>query len=198
MRGGGHSVAGFGTCDSGLVLDLRRMRGIRVDPEHRTVRAEGGSTLGDLNHAAHTFGLATTGGIISTTGIAGLTLGGGMGYLSLSCGLSCDKLLSADVVTADGGFVTCDKDRESDLYWAIRGGSATSCPPMTRPASGPITGKTAIGSCKSSRNMTRPAFSISTRTSNRTRDRIATKKTRSLDGNRNGGPLWRCKQESTT
>jgi FAD/FMN-containing dehydrogenase len=122
VRGGGHSIAGFGTCDGGLVLDLRRMRGIRVDPEHRTGRAEGGCTWGDLNHAAHAFGLATTGGIISTTGIAGLTLGGGMGYLSRSCGLSCDNLLSADVVTADGSFVTCDRDRESDLYWAIRGG----------------------------------------------------------------------------
>jgi len=122
VRGGGHSIAGFGTCDGGLVLDLRRMRGIRVDPEQRTGRAEGGCTWGDLNHAAHVFGLATTGGIISTTGIAGLTLGGGMGYLSRSCGLSCDNLLSADVVTADGGFVTCDKDRERELFWAIRGG----------------------------------------------------------------------------
>ena len=122
VRGGGHSVVGFGTCDGGVVLDLGRMRGIRVDPERRTVRAEGGCTWGDLDHATHAFGLATTGGIVSTTGIGGLTLGGGMGHLERRCGLSCDNLLSADVVTADGSFVTCSADRESDLFWAIRGG----------------------------------------------------------------------------
>ncbi len=93
VRGGGHSVPGFGTCDEGLVLDLGQMKGIRVDPERRTVRAEGGCTWGDLNHAAHAFGLATTGGIVSTTGIAGLTLGGGMGHLSRACGLSCADLV---------------------------------------------------------------------------------------------------------
>lgn len=122
VRGGGHSAPGFGTCDAGLVLDLRRMRGIRVDPEERTVRAEGGCTLGDVNHATYAFGLATPFGIASTTGIAGLTLGGGMGYLTRRCGLSCDNLLSADVVTADGTFVTCTADREADLFWALRGG----------------------------------------------------------------------------
>ncbi len=122
VRGGGHSVPGFGTCDGGLVLDLGRMKGIRVDPEKRTVRAEGGCTWGDFDHATHAFGLATTGGIVSTTGIAGLTLGGGMGYLSRSCGLSCDSLISADVVTAQGTFVTCNRDSHPDLFWAIRGG----------------------------------------------------------------------------
>ena len=122
IRGGGHSVPGFGTCDDGLVLDLGSMKGIRVDPERRTVRAEGGCTWGDFNHATHAFGLATTGGIVSTTGIAGLTLGGGMGHLSRACGLSCDNLISADVVTADGAFVTCDREHNSDLFWAIRGG----------------------------------------------------------------------------
>jgi FAD/FMN-containing dehydrogenase len=122
VRGGGHSVPGFGTCDGGLVLSLERMRGIRVDPERRSVRAEGGCTWADLNHATAAFGMATTGGIVSTTGIAGLTLGGGLGYLARSCGLSCDNLLSADVVTAEGRFVTCSERHHEDLFWAIRGG----------------------------------------------------------------------------
>jgi FAD/FMN-containing dehydrogenase len=122
VRGGGHSAPGFGTCEGGLVLDLRRMKGIRVDPERRTVRAEGGCTLGDVDHATYAFGLATPFGIASTTGIAGLTLGGGIGYLTRRCGLSCDNLLSADVVTADGAYNTCSGEREEDLFWAIRGG----------------------------------------------------------------------------
>ena len=104
VRGGGHSVPGFGACDDGLVLDLGRMKGIRVHPERRTVRAEGGCTWGDLDHATHAFSLATTGGIVSTTGIAGLTLGGGIGHLSRRCGLSCDNLvlLSAQLSEYDG------------------------------------------------------------------------------------------------
>jgi FAD binding domain/Berberine and berberine like len=122
VRGGGHGIAGFGTCDDGLVLDLGGMRGIRVDPERRTVRAEPGCTWADLNHATHAFGLATTGGIVSTTGIAGLTLGGGVGHLARSCGLSCDNLLAADLVTADGRLLTCGEDRNQDLFWALRGG----------------------------------------------------------------------------
>ncbi|WP_201766408.1 FAD-binding oxidoreductase [Litchfieldella anticariensis] len=122
VRGGGHSVPGFGTCDGGLVLSLERMRGIRVDPERHSVRAEGGCTWADLNHATAAFGMATTGGIVSTTGIAGLTLGGGLGYLARSCGLSCDNLLSADVITADGRFLTCSESYNEDLFWAIRGG----------------------------------------------------------------------------
>jgi FAD/FMN-containing dehydrogenase len=122
LRGGGHSVPGFGTCDDGLVLDLGRMKGIRVDPANGTVRAEGGCTLGELNHTTHPFGMSVPAGIVSTTGIAGLTLGGGMGYLSRAYGLSCDNLISADVVTADGRLRTCDSNRDPDLFWAIRGG----------------------------------------------------------------------------
>lgn len=122
VRGGGHSAPGFSSCDGGVVLDLGRMKGMRVDAKRRRVRAEGGCTWGDFNHATYAFGLATTGGIVSTTGIAGLTVGGGMGYLTRRCGLSCDNLLSADVVTADGSFLTCSEDRNPDLFWAIRGG----------------------------------------------------------------------------
>jgi FAD/FMN-containing dehydrogenase len=122
VRGGGHSVPGFGTCDGGVVIDLTRMRGIRVDPASATARAEGGATWGDFNAATHPFGLATTGGIISTTGVAGLTLGGGIGYLARGFGLSCDNLVSADVVTADGRFLIASERENDDLFWALRGG----------------------------------------------------------------------------
>ncbi len=122
IRGGGHSVPGFGTADGALVLDLGMMKGIRVDPASKTVRAEGGCTLGEFNHATHAFGLATTRGIISTTGIAGLTLGGGIGYLCRGAGLSLDNLISADVVLADGSFVTASENENQDLFWALRGG----------------------------------------------------------------------------
>jgi FAD/FMN-containing dehydrogenase len=122
IRGGGHSVPGFGTADGALVLDLGRLKGIRVDPASKTVRAEGGVTWGDFNHATHGFGLATTGGIISTTGIAGLTLGGGIGYLTRGHGLSLDNLRAADVVLADGSFVTASEGEHADLFWALRGG----------------------------------------------------------------------------
>ncbi len=122
VRGGGHSVPGFGTCDGGVVVDLSRMRGVRVDPEKRTARAEGGATWGDFNSATYPFGLATTGGIISTTGVAGLTLGGGIGYLARGYGLSLDNLMSADIVTADGKFLIASEEENQDLFWAIRGG----------------------------------------------------------------------------
>jgi len=122
IRGGGHSVPGFGTWDEAVVIDLMRMRGVRVDPAKRTARAEGGATWGDLNAAANAFGLATTGGIISTTGVAGLTLGGGIGYLARGFGLSCDNLVSADVVTADGRFLIASETENEDLFWALRGG----------------------------------------------------------------------------
>lgn len=123
VRGGSHSAPGFGVCDDGLVIDLSRMKGVRVDPKNRIVRAEGGCTWGDVDHATHAFGLAVPGGIISTTGVGGLTLGGGIGYLGRKYGLSCDNLISADVVTADGRFLTASAEENADLFWALRGGS---------------------------------------------------------------------------
>lgn len=122
VRGGGHSGPGFGTNNGGAVIDFSRMRGVRVDPSAQTARAEGGATWGDFNTATHAFGLATTGGIISSTGIAGLTLGGGIGYLSRGLGLSLDSLMSADVVTAEGRMLVASETENADLFWAIRGG----------------------------------------------------------------------------
>src|ERR1700730_1521908 len=122
IRDGGHSAPGFGTNDGGLVIDMTPMRTVRVDPGSKTARADAGATWGDFNHATHAFGLATTGGIISTTGITGLTLGGGIGYLARRFGLSVDNLLSADVVTADGKFVTASAHENEDLFWGLRGG----------------------------------------------------------------------------
>ena len=122
IRGGGHSVPGFGTCDGGVVIDLSGMRSVTVDPANNTARAQGGATWGDFNDATHVHGLATTGGIISTTGVGGLTLGGGIGYLSRGFGLSLDSLVSADVVTADGRTLVASERENEDLFWAIRGG----------------------------------------------------------------------------
>jgi len=122
VRGGSHSVPGFGTADDAVVIDLSRMQAVEVDPGTSTARAQGGATWGAFNDATHAHGLATTGGIISTTGIGGLTLGGGIGYLSRGFGLSCDNLLSAEVVTADGRVLTAGEHANEDLFWAIRGG----------------------------------------------------------------------------
>ena len=121
VRDGGHSAPGFGTNDDGLVIDMTPMRTVRVDPASQTAHAGAGATWGDFNHATHAFGLATTGGIISTTGITGLTLGGGIGYLA-RFGLSIDNLISANVVTADGKFVTASERENEDLFWGLRGG----------------------------------------------------------------------------
>nr|MBA2679103.1 FAD-binding oxidoreductase [Ktedonobacteraceae bacterium] len=109
-------------CDDGLVIDLSGMKGIRVDPSARTVRVEGGCTWGEVDHATHAFGLATPNGFVSTTGVGGLTLGGGIGYLARSLGLTIDNLLGVDVVLADGSFVTASTEEHADLFWAVRGG----------------------------------------------------------------------------
>ncbi|MBV9230167.1 MAG: FAD-binding oxidoreductase, partial [Chloroflexi bacterium] len=122
VRGGGHNGPGLGTCDDGLVIDLSEMKGIRVDPAARTVRVEGGCTWGEVDHATHPFGLATPSGFISTTGVGGLTLGGGIGYLSRTLGLTIDNLLGVDMVLADGSFITASADDHADLFWAVRGG----------------------------------------------------------------------------
>ncbi|MGA8569627.1 MAG: FAD-dependent oxidoreductase, partial [Candidatus Binataceae bacterium] len=117
VRGGGHSVAGKAVCDSGLMIDLSGMKGIHVDPAGRTVRAEAGLTLGEFDRETQAFALATPLGVISKTGIAGLTLGGGLGWLLGKHGLACDNLISADVVTADGRLLTASAKENDDLFW---------------------------------------------------------------------------------
>jgi FAD/FMN-containing dehydrogenase len=122
IRGGGHNVGGLGICDDGLAIDLSLMKYTRVDPSSSTVRVGAGCTWGDVDHATYPFGLAIPAGTISTTGVAGLTLGGGLGHLTRKYGLTIDNLLAADMVLADGSFVTVSDEENQDLYWAIRGG----------------------------------------------------------------------------
>ena len=122
VRGGGHNAAGLSSVDDGLVIDLRGMRDVVVDPTRKTARAGGGATWADFDKATAAHGLATTGGVISSTGIAGLSLGGGLGWLMRSHGLACDNILSAEVVTADGQIVRASADENPDLFWALRGG----------------------------------------------------------------------------
>jgi FAD/FMN-containing dehydrogenase len=122
VRGGGHNITGNAVCEGGLMIDLSPMKSVRVDPARRRARAEAGLTWGEYNHETQAFGLASTGGVVSTTGITGLTLGGGLGWLMGKHGLSCDNLLSADLVTADGQFLTASADQHADLFWGLRGG----------------------------------------------------------------------------
>jgi FAD/FMN-containing dehydrogenase len=122
VRGGGHNVTGNAVSDGGLMIDLAPMKGLRIDPVNRTARCEAGLTWGEVNQDAQIFDLAATGGFVGTTGVAGLTLGGGLGWLLRKHGLACDNLLAADVVTADGQFLTANEDQNADLFWGLRGG----------------------------------------------------------------------------
>jgi FAD/FMN-containing dehydrogenase len=122
IRGGGHSGPGLGSCDDALMIDLSLMKSVRVDPQAKTVRVDPGCTAGDVDHATYAFGLAVPFGIVASTGVAGLTLGGGTGYLTRQHGLTIDSLLEVDMVLADGSFVTANERQHPDLFWAVRGG----------------------------------------------------------------------------
>jgi FAD/FMN-containing dehydrogenase len=122
IRGGGHNGGGLGVCDDGLVIDLAHMNYVRVDPKRRSVLVGGGALWGAVDHATHAFGLAVPSGVVSTTGVGGLTLGGGLGHLTRQCGLTIDNLVAVDIVLADGSFVTANSKEHPDLFWAVRGG----------------------------------------------------------------------------
>jgi FAD/FMN-containing dehydrogenase len=147
IRSGAHNGAGLGSVDDGLVIDLSPMHGVIVDPQTKTVRVQAGAELGAVDHATHAFGLAVPGGIISTTGIGGLTLGGGLGHLTRRCGLTIDNLLAADVVLADGTFLTASAEQNENLFWALRGGGGNfgivtsftfRCHQVTNVIAGPV------------------------------------------------------------
>jgi FAD/FMN-containing dehydrogenase len=122
VRGGGHNVGGRALCDDGMVIDLSRMKGIHVDAKNHTARVQAGATLGDVDRETHLYGLAVPAGVVSATGIAGLTLGGGVGWLVRKYGLTCDNVLSFDIVTAVGKLLTANAEDNGDLFWALRGG----------------------------------------------------------------------------
>jgi FAD/FMN-containing dehydrogenase len=160
VRGGGHNVAGRATVEGGLMIDLSSMKGIHVDTHLRTVRADGGVTWAELNRETQLHGLAVTGGVVSSTGIAGLTLGGGLGWLMSKYGLALDNLRSVDLVTADGRVVQASADREPDLFWALRGGGgnfgvATSFEYLLHPVGPTITGGLIAHPFDSARDMLR-------------------------------------------
>jgi FAD/FMN-containing dehydrogenase len=160
VRGGGHNVAGLALCDGGVTIDLSLMRSIRVDPDARTVRAEAGVTWGELDREALAFGLATTGGMVSTTGIAGLTLGGGLGWPMARHGLASDNLLSVDIVTADAKLLTASSSQHEDLFWALRGGGGnfgvvTSFKYQLHPMSSAITGGMVLYPMEQARDLLR-------------------------------------------
>ena len=145
VRGGGHNGGGLGSVDGGLVIDLSELRGVRVDPQARTVTVAGGTTIGEVDHATHVFGLAVPAGIISSTGVGGLTLGGGIGHLTRTYGLTIDNLIGADVVLADGRLVRASESEHEDLFWALRGGGGnfgvvTSFTFQARPVSTVVAG----------------------------------------------------------
>ncbi len=162
VRGGGHSVAGKSVCEGGLLIDLSAMKGIRVDPARRTARAEPGLRLGEFDRETQAFGLATTLGVVSNTGLAGLTLGGGIGWLNGKHGLACDNLLSVDVVTADGRFLTASTSENEDLFWGVRGaganlGIATSFQYRLHPV-GPVLGGMVLYPLSEAREVLRSYF----------------------------------------
>jgi hypothetical protein len=159
VRGGGHSVGGKSVCDSGVLIDLSPMKGIRVDPARRTARAQPGLRLGEFDRETQAFGLATPLGVVANTGIAGLTLGGGIGWLSGQYGLACDNLLSVDVVTADGRFLMARASENADLFWGVRGsggnfGIVTSFEYRLHPV-GPVLGGTVLYEMKKAREILR-------------------------------------------
>jgi FAD/FMN-containing dehydrogenase len=138
IRGGGHNGPGLGSVDDGLTIDMSMMKGVRVDPANSTVRVEAGCTSGDVDHATYAYGLAVPFGIVSSTGVAGLTLGGGIGYLSRKYGLTIDNLLEADVVLADGSIVTASPSQNADLYWGLRAAAAAISASSRASCSAPI------------------------------------------------------------
>src|SRR5215813_9343931 len=156
VRGGGHNIAGKAVCGGGLMIDLSRMRRVQVDPGNRTARVEGGATLGDLDRQTQAFGLATTAGVVTHTGVVGLTLGGGVGRLARKYGLACDNLVSVELVTADGQVLRASAAENTDLFWGVRGGGGNfgvvaSCEFRLHPVGPVVLGGTVIYSLAQAR-----------------------------------------------
>ena len=169
VRSGGHGVGGHALCDGGLVIDLSPMKGIRVDPASRTARAEAGVLWGELDRETQLFGLATVGGIVSHTGVAGLTLGGGIGWLMRKHGATVDNLLSVDLVTAEGELVTASEDENPDLFWGVRGGGGTSASSRRSSTACTRSGRSCSRGQSSTASRTRRRYCASTASSRPTR-----------------------------